>query len=124
MTTALAYVAAVLVGMWGVAHALPTRRVIADFGPIGHNNRRILLQEWLAEAITMWGLAALVIVVTEVGGAGSHVAHWVYRVVAGLLLALAVLTAMTGDRTPVVWFKICPVLLTCSSVLLLLAGWL
>ena len=105
-----------------VGHALPTRRVVADFGPIVHDNRRILAPEWLAEAITMWGLAALVIVVTAVGRAGSDVAHWVYRVVAGSLFAFAVLTAMTGARTPVVWFKICPVLLTGSAVLLVLAS--
>jgi hypothetical protein len=35
---------------------------------------------------------------------------------------LAVLTALTGTRTRVVWFKICPVLLTSSAVLLLLAS--
>ena len=124
MTTCLAYVAAALIGVWGVAHALPTRQVVAGFGPIGRDNRRILLQEWLAEAITMWGLAALVIVVTALEGAGSDAAHGVYRVVAGFLIALAALTAMTGARTSVVWFKICPVLLTGSAVLLLLASWL
>jgi hypothetical protein len=124
VTTALAYVAAALVGMWGLAHALPTRRVVAGFGPIGPDNRRILLQEWLAEAITMWGLAAIVIVATAVGGTGSDVVAWVYRASAGLLIALAALTATTGARTPVVWFKICPVLLTSSAALLLLASWL
>lgn len=38
---------------------------------------------------------------------------------AALLVALAVLTAVTCVRTPVVWFKICPLLLTSSAVLLL-----
>ncbi len=46
----------------------------------------------------------------------------VYRVVAGLLVAIAALTALTGARTPVVWFKVCPVLLTCSAALLLAAS--
>jgi hypothetical protein len=39
-------------------------------------------------------------------------------VAAGLLLALAALTALTGARTRVVWFKICLVLLGGSAVLL------
>jgi hypothetical protein len=81
----------------------------------------VLVQEWLAEAVTMWSFAALVIVVTAAGG-GTSTAAWTYRVIAGALLVLAVLTALTGARTRVVWFKICPVLLTSSAVLLLVAS--
>ena len=36
-------------------------------------------------------------------------------------MALAVLTALTGARTPIVWFKVCPVLLATSAAFLLLA---
>jgi hypothetical protein len=120
--TVLAYVAAALVGAWGVAHAIPTRQVVAGFAPITDDNRRVLVQEWLAEAVAMWGLAALVVVTTAVAH-GASTAAWVYRVVAAMLVALAVLTAFTGARTPVIWFRICPVLLTTSAVLLVLAGW-
>jgi hypothetical protein len=71
----------------------------------------------------MWGIAAMVIVATAVGGAaGSDVRGWVYRVAAGLLAALAALTALTGARTPVVWFKICPFVLTGSAALLVAAS--
>jgi len=35
---------------------------------------------------------------------------------------LATLTAVTGARTAVVWFKVCPVLLAGSAVLLLIAS--
>ena len=122
MNDVLAYAAAALVGIWGVAHALPTPQVVAGFEPITPDNRRVLIQEWLAEAFTMWGLAALIVVSTAVGGTDSDVTAWVYRVVAGLLVALAVLTGLTGARTPVVWFKVCPVLLSVSAVLLLIAS--
>ena len=37
-------------------------------------------------------------------------------------LILATLTALTGARTPVVWFKICPALLAGPAVLLLIAS--
>ncbi|MFH8624522.1 hypothetical protein ACH4A8_21985 [Streptomyces vietnamensis] len=121
MEEVLAYVAAGLVGLWGVSHAVPTRAVVTGFGEISTDNRRILVQEWLAEAVTMWSFAALVIVVTGVGG-GTSTADWAYRVIAGALLVLAVLTTFTGARTSIVWFKICPMLLTCSAVLLLIAG--
>jgi hypothetical protein len=122
MDEVLAYVAAGLVGLWGVAHAVPTRQVVAGFGAITVDNRRVILQEWLVEAFTMWGLAAAVISATVVGGAGSGVTIAVYRVAAGLLVALAVLTGLTGARTPAVWFKVCPVLLTTSAALLVLAS--
>jgi hypothetical protein len=108
----------------GVAHAVPTRQVLAGFAPITTDNRRIIVQEWLAEAFTMWGIAAMVIVVTAVGGTDAGARVWVYRVAAWLLVALGTLTALTGARTPVVWFKICPVLLAGSAVLLLAASWL
>ena len=117
---AIAYVAAGLVGLWGVAHVVPTRQVVRGFAPISKDNRFVLVQEWLAEALTMWGIAALVVVVTA-SASDSAVTAWVYRCSAGLLLALAVLTSLTGARTPVIWFRVCPVLLTCSALLLLIA---
>ncbi len=117
----LAYAAAGLIGLWGVAHAVPTRRVVAGFAPLSTDNRRILVQEWLAESITMWAAAALVIAVTAVNG-GGNVTDWVYRIVAGLLVALAVLTAFTGARTAVLWFKVCPALFATSAALLLAAS--
>ena len=98
MSAPLAYVAAVLVAVWGVAHAVPTRQVVAGFGPISVDNRRIIRQEWLAEAFTMWGTAAIVIAATAAGGADTRA--WVYRAAAGLLVALGTLTALTGARTP------------------------
>ena len=122
MAAVLAYVAGVVVAVWGAAHAAPIRQVVAGFAPITADNRRIVVQEWLAEAFTMWGIAALVIVVTAVGGTDAAARAWVYRVAAGLLIALAALTALTGARTGVVWFKICPVLLGGSAGLLLAAS--
>ena len=121
MAAILAYVAGAVIAAWGVAHAVPTRQVLAGFGPISADSRRILLQEWLAEAVTMWGIAALVFAVTLAGPDGDARA-WVYRISAGLLVALAALTALTGARTGVIWFKVCPVLLTGSAILLLAAS--
>ena len=118
----LAYAAAAIVALWGAAHAIPTRQVLAGFEPITTHNRRVVLQEWLAEAFTMWGIAAVVVSVTIVAGAGASASQWVYRAAGGLLLALAVLTSLTGARPPVIWFKICPVLMTASAVLLVTAS--
>jgi hypothetical protein len=122
MSTLLAYAAAAMVAIWGVAHAIPTRKVITAFGPISADNRRVIQQEWLAEALTMWGTAAIVIAATASSGtAGTR--EWVYRAAAALLVALGVLTALTGARTGVVWFKICPALMACCAAMLLVASW-
>ena len=121
MAEPLALLAAAVVALWGVAHAIPTRQVVAGFAPISADNRLVILQEWLAEAIAMWGLAAVIVAAT-LTGAGTEASAWTYRMVAALLVALAVLTAATGARTPVVWFKVCPVLLSGSAALLLAAS--
>ncbi len=117
----LAYIAAALIAVWGIAHAVPTKRVVAGFAPITADNRRVLTQEWLAESLTMWGMAALVVTVTATA-ADIQVTAIVYRVIAGLLVSLAVLTVFTGARTPIVWFKVCPALLATSAALLLVAS--
>lgn len=117
---ALACVGAAVASFWGVAQALPTGLVMAGFEPPTQDNHRVILQEWLAEAVTMFGLASIVIAVT--GVASPSAAAWVYRVVGVILLALAALTALTGARTAVVWFKVCPVLLAGSACLLLVAS--
>ncbi len=121
MASILAYIAGAVTGLWGTAHAVPTRQVLAGFAPITTDNRRVLLQEWLAEALTMWGIAALLIVVTAVGG-DAIVTSWVYRITAGLLVGLAALTSLTGARTAIIWFKICPVLLAASAAMLIVAS--
>jgi hypothetical protein len=121
MSALLAYVVAALVAAWGIAHAVPTRQVVAGFAPMTPNNRRVLVQEWLAEAFSMWGIAGVIAAVTVVA-AGTPAAVWVYRMCALLLAALAVLTQLTGARTSVIWFKICPVLLGTSAALLLVAS--
>jgi hypothetical protein len=122
MAAILAYLAAAVVAVWGVAHAVPTRQVLAGFAPITADNRRIVLQEWLAEAFTMWGIAAMVIAATAAGGPVTDVRAWVYRVAAALLVALGALTALTGARTPVAWFKVCPAVMAIAAVLLLVAS--
>lgn len=118
MATSLAYVAAVAIAAWGLAHLAPTGAVIASFAPISKENRLVIAQEWIAEGITMLFLAALVAVVTALGGPSSAVVRAVYSLTAAALVVLAVLTALTGARGSVIFFKICPAFLTCAAALL------
>jgi hypothetical protein len=89
MAEVLAYVAAAVIAAWGVSDALPTRHVVAGFDPTAVDNHRVILQEWIIEAVAM---------------------------------AFAVVTAFTGARTSVIWFKICPALLSSTAALLVVAS--
>jgi hypothetical protein len=121
MNEVLAYVAAAIVFAWGLAHVLPTRSVVAGFSDTSADNRLVITQEWIAEAMTMWFIAALVVVATAIDSEES-VTRWVYRISAVALIAVGALTAVTGARTPVIFFKICPVLLSSVAALLLIAS--
>ena len=118
VASVFAYIAAAITGIWGVLHVAPTVRVLRGFEPITTANRYVILQEWVAEGMTMWGIAALVIAVTAAGSA-SAAATAAYSVSAALLVALATLTALTGARTGVIWFRICPYLQGASAALLI-----
>ncbi|HEY3089770.1 MAG TPA: hypothetical protein VGJ59_17105 [Jatrophihabitantaceae bacterium] len=121
MSGFLAGLSSGLIAAWGIAHVLPTSRVVAGYADTSRDNRLVIAQEWIAEALTMWFVSALVLVITSVGDGSTRA--WVYRVCALLLLAVGTLTAATGARTSVVFFKICPVVLTSYAGLLLAASW-
>jgi hypothetical protein len=118
----LAYAAAAVLIAWGAAHLAPTRAVADGFGGISTENRRILVMEWIAEGIMHISIGMLVVLITASEGSGDTASHLVYRVAAAILVVLAALTAATGARTPIVWFRICPFVLTGAAVLLLLAS--
>ena len=119
MSIFLASLAAAITTVWGIAHLVPTRQVVAGFGTLSKDNRLVITQEWIAEGITLTFLGGLVGLVTAVGRVSNLAVTAVYGLVAGMLLVMAVLTAVTGARGSVVFFKICPVVKTVAAVLLL-----
>ena len=119
MSALLAYIAASLGIAWGIVHVIPTRRVLAALEPTNADNRWMFLQEWLVEAVAMWGIAGVAIVGTATQ---SSTPGWLYRTLAVILIALAALTAFTGARTAVVWFKICVGLLAVEATLFIVAS--
>jgi hypothetical protein len=65
----LAYVATAILIAWGTAHLAPTRSVVASFGAISADNRRILAMEWMAEGVSHIAIGVLVILATAIEGA-------------------------------------------------------
>jgi hypothetical protein len=117
-----AYVASATLITWGTAHLAPTRAVVASFGAISVDNRRILVMEWMAEGITHIAIGVLVILATAIEGVGDATTKLIYIVSAAVLLTLAGLTAATGSRTQVIWFRVCPFVLTAAGALLVAAS--
>jgi hypothetical protein len=78
--------------------------------------------EWIAEGVTHISLGVLIVLITAVEGAGDSATELVYRVLAAVVFVLAASTAATGSRTPVVWFRICPFVLSGVSALLIPAS--
>jgi hypothetical protein len=76
--------------------------------------------EWVAEGVTHVSIGALAVLIAVAGYAGGAAGDLVYRVLAGMLVVLATLTAVTGSRTEVIWFKACPFVLTAAATLLVL----
>jgi hypothetical protein len=109
MNSVLLYLGAVVIGAWGIAHIAALRPVVAGFGALTPDNRRILVMEWTDEGLTMVFVGLLVAVVTPTLGAESPAAILVYRLSAGMLLALALVSTLTGARTSVLPMRLCPV---------------
>lgn len=122
MSQAMLLAGGVLCLVWGTAHLVPTRSVVAGFGEIGEANRRVLTMEWMAEGLTLMFLGILVcLVLRDVGSQGA--ACLVVRASAGMLFALAILSAATGARTPILPMRLCPVVKLTAAGLLMAGTW-
>ena len=116
----LLYLASLLTLVWGIAHLFPTRSVVAGFGEISTDNRRIITMEWITEGVTLIFIGILVSVVTLID-TQSAVSSAVYMISALALIVLAVVSLFTGFRVKFLPFRLCPFIFG-GSALLLLAG--
>jgi len=123
VTDVLLYVASSLTGLWGVAHLFATRGVVAGFGDLTADNRRIITMEWIVEGVALVSLAAFVAVVTAVDAAAT-VSSAVYAVAIATLIAMALVSLFTGFRVAFLPFRLCPVIFGLSAALIAWGAWL
>jgi hypothetical protein len=121
-TDILVYLGGAVITLWGIAHIAPTKSVVAGFGAISEDNRRIITMEWAAEGLTLSFIGLLVLLVTAVDGSQNSASLSVYRVSAAMLLVMAGWTLLTGARTSILPIKICPVVKTTAAVLFLVGS--
>jgi hypothetical protein len=116
------YAGSALIMAWGVGHLVPTPGIVAGFGEISVDNRRIITMEWVAEGLTLIFVGAVVLITALLGGGQSQVARGVYLAVAAMLVLLAGLSLLTGARTPVLPMKLCPLVKSTSATLIVLGA--
>jgi hypothetical protein len=120
MSGILVYAGSIVIILWGIAHIIPTRAIVHGFGEISEDNRKVLTMEVIAEGLTLVFLGALPLAVTVLVGVQDRTAGIVYLACAGMLLAMAVLTGVTGARTSTIWYKLCPAVKTIAAALFIL----
>ncbi len=117
----LIYVGAFLACMWGVAHLFPTRSVVKGFGEISQDNQRIITMEWIVEGVSLIFIGLLVAAVTIVDHS-SAISKMIYLVCFAELNVLSVVSLLTGFKVNFLPFKLCPLIFTGSSILILLGS--
>jgi hypothetical protein len=118
----LIYIASAMTVLWGIAHLAATGSVVRGFGQITADNRKTITMEWMVEGVALVSIGVLVAGVTLADGTGS-VASTAYAVSVGTLVTLSVVSLFTGFRVAYLPFRLCPVILGLSAVLIALGAW-
>ena len=114
----LLYLAAFLTAAWGIAHLFPTKNVVKGFGAISLDNRRVITMEWINEGATLIFIGVLTAAVTLVDPT-NLVARTVYWLAIIMLNALSIISLFTGFRVNFLPYRLCPIIFTGSSILIL-----
>ena len=118
----LLYVGSALTVLWGISHVFPTRNVVAGFGDLTADNRRIITMEWIVEGVALIAVGTFVAATTAVDSA-ARVADAVYGTAIATLVVLALVSLFTGFRIKFLPFRLCPVIFTLSAILIALGAW-
>jgi hypothetical protein len=112
------YIGAAFVILWGIAHLFPTANIVRDFGEISEDNKNIITMEWIIEGIALIFIGVLVAVATLIDPL-NPVSKAVYWLAFGMLNILSIISLFTGFKINFIPFKLCPVIFTGASLLIL-----
>ena len=112
---------AIIIFLWGIAHIIPIKSIVRNFGDISSDNKKIIIMEWIAEGFTLCFIGALTLLVTVFIGTGDPVIKIIFWACAGVLIAMAILTVFTGARTTIIPIKICPIVKLIVAILFIVA---
>jgi len=118
----LLFIGSVVITLWGIGHLIPTRSVVAGFGSISGDNKRIIKMGWIAEGLTLCFIGLLVLIVTSYAGPQNLVSILVYRITGWMLIVMAGITLFTGAKTSIVTIKIRPLVESIVAILFFLGS--
>jgi len=122
MSQTLIYAASAMVTLWGVAHLFATRGVVAGFGELTADNRKIFTMEWIVEEVALIATATFVVVATAIQPEAA-VTSAIYAVAVATLVALAIVSFFTGFKIAFLPFKLCPFVLGSAAALIAAGAW-
>jgi hypothetical protein len=82
------------------------------------------MMEWVAEGLTLCFIGLLVLLINILGGTTNNVSRIVFRISAGMLIIMAIWTALTGSRTSVIPIKICPFVKAAVAIMFLVGSFI
>ena len=113
------YIGGMIPLIWGIAHLFPTKSVLKGFGEISDDNKNIITMEWIIEGIALIFIGAIVIGVTIID-MSSAVSSFIYISSFIVLNVLSLISFFTGFRVNFLPFKLCPIVFSTSSILIIL----
>jgi len=122
LSDVLVYGGAIILFLWGVAHIIPTRNVVAGFGPLSEENRNNITMEWVAEGLALAFVGLLVALVTAAVGPDDPVAVFVVWAVIGFCVVIGLWTFIIGRRSSIAPIRLCPLVLAVAAGLLALGN--
>jgi len=118
----LLYLGSLFLFLWGTAHLFPTKSVVEGFGNISLDNKRIITMEWIIEGLALIFIAGVVASVTYLDYTSviSRAIYWLSFV---MLNTLSVVSLFTGFKVNFLPFKLCPIIFTTASVLIMVGSY-
>lgn len=116
------YLASFLTALWGIAHLFATRGVVAGFGKLTPDNRRIITMEWIVEGVALITLGGFVVAATVLRSE-AVLSSAVYGVAIASLIVLALVSVFTGFRIAFLPFRLCPFIFGLSAALIAWGAW-
>jgi hypothetical protein len=104
--------------VWGVAHIIPTRSVVAGFGRLSEDNRINITMEWVAEGLALAFVGMLVALVTAAGGGSDPMGGIVVWAVLAFCVVMGAWTFIVGRRSSILPIRLCPLVLVVTAILL------
>jgi hypothetical protein len=115
----LVLIGGLLTIIWGIAHLFPTNSVVRGFGNISVDNANIITMEWITEGFVLIFIGLLINVVTIKSDSPDKVVKAVYLLTFVMLVAMSVLSLLTGFKIDFLPFKLCPVIFMTSGFLII-----